>query len=78
MVYHNLPEAGFLRLHQIIGTRRRGIPPIIPVSKTTWYEGIKAGRFPRPVKNGRMTLWRVDDIRNLLEEMSCAVPLLTR
>ncbi len=77
MAFHHLPEAGFLRLHQIIGAPHRGIPPIIPVSKTTWYEGVRAGRFPRPVKNGRLTLWRVEDIRNLLVDMSYAAPLLT-
>ncbi|MBP7867103.1 MAG: AlpA family phage regulatory protein [Acidobacteria bacterium] len=78
MGYHFIPEAGFLRLHQIIGAPRRGIPPIIPVSKTTWYEGVKDGRFPRPVKFGRLTLWRVEDIRDLLTALSCAAPLLSR
>jgi prophage regulatory protein len=67
----SLPEAGYVRLPQIIGDKRANppIPPVIPVSKSTWWEGIRAGRFPKPVKLGpRITAWRVDDIRALLEQ----------
>ena len=55
-----LPETGFLRLPAVLA--------LIPVSKSTWWAGIKAGRFPRPVKIGpRTTCWRVEDIRKLIE-----------
>jgi prophage regulatory protein len=58
-----IPLAGFLRLSQIIGP---GNP--IPVSKSTWWEGVGSGRFPKPVKLGRrITAWRVEDIRRLIE-----------
>jgi predicted DNA-binding transcriptional regulator AlpA len=66
-----LPETGFLRLPQIIGDRKANppIPAIIPVSKSTWWQGIKTGRYPKPVKLGeRCTAWRVEDIRALVEE----------
>lgn len=57
-----------LRLAQIIGHPARGIEPIIPVSKTTWYAGIKAGRYPAPVKLGPVTsAWRESDILALVE-----------
>lgn len=64
-----LPETGFLRLSQIIGDLDASppIPPIIPVRKTCWWEGVKSGRFPKPVKLGsRITAWRVEDIRALI------------
>ena len=67
---HKLPETGFLRLRQIIGNPKAKppIPPIIPVSKSTWWAGVKSGRFPKPVKLGpRTTAWRVEDIRRLIE-----------
>jgi hypothetical protein len=65
---YKLPETGFLRLCQIVGDPRRGIQPIIPVSRSTWWSGVKSGRFPRPVKIGpRITAWRVEDIRRLVE-----------
>lgn len=54
----------FLRLKQIIGDRKAGIPPIIPVSKSTFLDGVKSGRFPKPVKLGpNTTAWRAEDIR---------------
>jgi prophage regulatory protein len=64
-----LPETGFLRLKQIIGDPKAkpAIPPIIPVSKSTWWEGVRDGRYPSPVKWGpRTTVWRVEDIRALI------------
>lgn len=64
---HQLPESGFLRLAQIIGDAKRGIPAVIPVSKSSWWEGCKNGRYPKPVKLGpRTTAWRVSDIRALI------------
>jgi hypothetical protein len=65
---NQLPETGFLRLSQIIGDPKRGIPPIVPIGKTAWWEGVRSGRFPKPIKLGpRITVWRVEDIRNLIE-----------
>lgn len=68
-----LPETGYLRLHQIIGNARAlpPVPSLIPVSKSTWWAGVKAGRYPKPVKLGpRITAWRIEDIRRLIEEMA--------
>jgi len=65
---NQLPETGFLRINQILGDPKKGIPPIIPVKKTTWWAGVKSGRFPRPIKLGsRLTVWRVEDIRAFIE-----------
>lgn len=66
---HTLPEAGFVRLTQIIGNSKAGIPAIIPVSKSTWWAGVKSGRYPQSVKlSERTTAWRVEDIRALIEQ----------
>ena len=54
-----LPETGFLRLKEVL--------KIIPVGKTTWWLGVKTGRFPKSVKLGpRTTAWRVEDIRDFI------------
>ena len=69
-VHYVLPETGFLRLPQIIGDRRTipQTPPIIPVSKSTWWAGVKSGRYPMPIKLGpRITAWRASDIKKLIE-----------
>ncbi|MCL7487591.1 MAG: AlpA family phage regulatory protein [Desulfobulbaceae bacterium] len=66
-----LPETGFLRLANIIGDAKASppIPAIIPVSKNTWWAGVKSGRYPKPIKLGpRITAWRVEDIREFIRD----------
>jgi predicted DNA-binding transcriptional regulator AlpA len=69
-----LPETGYVRLHQIIGKPKTKppVPPVIPVSKSTWWAGVKSGRYPQPVRSlgKRITAWRVEDIRALIENTS--------
>jgi predicted AAA+ superfamily ATPase len=65
---NNLPQTGYLRLAQILGNHKFN-PPLIPISKSTWWEGVKTGRFPKPVKLGpKITAWRVEDIKQLIEQ----------
>ena len=55
-----LPETGFVRLPQVLG--------VYPVSRSTWWDGVAKGKYPKPVKlSERITAWRVDDIRELIE-----------
>lgn len=50
---------GFVRMKAIIGPNGP-----IPVSKSTWWAGVKSGRYPQPIKLGRrITAWRVEDIQ---------------
>lgn len=64
-----LPETGYLRLAQIVGNPKAGIPAIIPVSKSTWWAGVRSGRYPQPTRalGDRITAWDVADIRQLIE-----------
>ena len=58
---HPLPATGFVRLPIILKH--------IPVGKSTWWAGVKSGRYPKPVKLGvRITAWRVEDIRGLIDQ----------
>ncbi len=60
----SLPETGFVRLWAILGPTGP-----IPVSKSTWWVGVRSGRYPQPVKLGpRVTAWRVEDIRALIDQ----------
>ena len=64
MEFNNkLPETGFLKIEEVLS--------IIPVGRTTWWIGVKNGRFPKSVKLGpRTTAWRVEDIRELIESLT--------
>ena len=60
---HPIPETGFVRLSQIL--------TVIPLGKTCWWEGVKSGRFPKPVKlSARCTAWKAEDIRALIQKLS--------
>jgi predicted DNA-binding transcriptional regulator AlpA len=64
---YDIPETGFLRLPQVLS--------VIPVGKTCWWEGVKAGRFPKPIKlSARCTAWRAEDIRELIKSLSDHAP----
>ena len=59
----NFPQTGFVRLSQILSPNGP-----IPVSKSTWWKGVKDGRFPQSHKLGpRTTVWRAEEIRALYE-----------
>ena len=54
-----LPETGFVRLPEVL--------KVFPVSKSTWWAGVKDGRFPQGVKlSEKITAWRVEDIQALI------------
>lgn len=54
-----LPPEGFVRLPVILA--------ILGIGRTSWWCGIRDGRFPKAVKLGpRTSVWRVEDIRALI------------
>lgn len=59
-------EERFLRLADVLA--------MYPVSKSVWYDGIKRGVYPAPVRlSERTTAWRLSDIRALIERISSGV-----
>ena len=65
-----LPDTGLLRLPQILGDPKAEppIPALIPVSKSTWWAGIREGRFPKPVHlSRRCVAWKGEEIKKLIE-----------
>ncbi len=61
-------DIGYYRLPQIIGNPKSKPPiePIIPVSKSTWWAGIKTGIFPKGKKLAPgITVWSKSDIHEL-------------
>lgn len=61
---------GYLRIWQIVGDKKRGIEPILPIGRSTFLAGVKSGKYPQPVKlSERTTAWRKSDILALLDSM---------
>lgn len=71
-----LPETGFLRLKQIVGDPKAEppIPAILPISRTSFLNGVKSGKYPKSIKLGeRTTAWRVEDIRELINRVGSSI-----
>jgi len=63
-------EPKFLRLKHILGDVKSNPPiePIIPISKSAWWDGIKKGHYPKGIKIGpNTTAWRSDQIQDLVK-----------
>ena len=51
--------------------RLRDVLEIVPVSKSGWFAGINAGRFPKGRHlSPRVTVWRSDEIERLIDAVS--------
>lgn len=56
-----LRAPAFLRLPDVLA--------LIPVKKSTWWAGVKSGRYPPAVKLGPgVTVWRTTDIEALVAD----------
>lgn len=61
MFNSRIPETGYLRLPVVLHH--------FPVSKSTWWAGIKTGKYPAGVKlSERVTGWKAEEIRALIEQ----------
>lgn len=60
---NELPQTGFVRLPQILTH--------IPVSRSTWWAGVKSGKYPAAIKLGEnTTAWRAEDIHKLIADLA--------
>lgn len=60
---NNTPQTGFLRLPQVLQQ--------IPVSKSTWWQWVKDGKAPKPVKlSPQITCWKSEDIQSLIVKLA--------
>jgi len=63
-------QDALLRLYQIIGdpTANPPIPAIIPISATSWWNGVKSGKYPKPIKLGpKTTCWKASEVLALVK-----------
>jgi predicted DNA-binding transcriptional regulator AlpA len=56
----DLPDVGFARLTTVLA--------VYPVGRSTWWQGVRDGKFPKPIRLGaRAVGWDVREIRELIE-----------
>lgn len=69
LIKRTAAEGGLLRIWHILGDSQSNppVPALLPISKSSWWAGIKAGRYPAPIKLGsRAAAWRSSDIFELI------------
>jgi prophage regulatory protein len=55
-----LDERSLIRLRQVL--------ELIPVSASSWWAGVRDGRFPKPLKLGpKTTCWKASDVIALID-----------
>jgi predicted DNA-binding transcriptional regulator AlpA len=61
-----------LRINQFIGIPVGSATPMLPISRASWFAGIKAGKYPPPdVRLGaRTVLWKQSTIRRLIDSLA--------
>lgn len=64
-----IDPCGLYRLRSIVRVKG-SVAPLIDVAPSTWWAGVKSGRFPAPVRNGRMTFWRGADLLGCVVNMA--------
>ena len=66
--FDELPEDAYVRQAGLIAGQKNSVP-VLPFSHATLWRRVKEGSFPRPAKlGGRITAWRVGDVRNWLKQ----------
>jgi prophage regulatory protein len=65
-----LRSATDVRLYRLADVLQR-----IPISKSSWFDGVKSGKYPKGYRLGaRVTVWRSDDIDRLIERFTSLNP----
>lgn len=66
MQHNTLPTGAnirFMRLPEVLAR--------YPVSRSSWWRGIKAGQYPKPYKlSANVTAWLESDIENFLKNLA--------
>lgn len=70
---HSINPESLLRIRQIIGNPKAGIPAIINVSKSTWWSWSAAQLVGPPVRIGGATFWRAADVLRLVDRSTTDV-----
>lgn len=61
----------YLRVSDITRNRRTGTPGLLPVTASTWWAWVKAGKAPAPIKlSSGCTVWRHADVIAFAESLA--------
>lgn len=65
-----IPEVGFLKIWQIVGDRKRNVAPLLPISKSAFWAGVRSGKYPAgTLLSARCRVWSAASVRKLLSDL---------
>jgi predicted DNA-binding transcriptional regulator AlpA len=65
--YRCMQVEKFLKIEHIL--------EIFPVCKSTWYNGVKANKYPKPLETGtKYSLWKEKDIKDFINSLKYREP----
>lgn len=59
----------FLRAEQIAWNRSKTNSPLLPISRSSFLEGVRDGKYPQPIKIGKITVWPTDEIFAFIDKI---------
>jgi predicted DNA-binding transcriptional regulator AlpA len=59
------PETGLVRVGEFVS--RQQAKGVLPITRSSWFRGVKGGYYPRPIKMGSAAFWRAEHIRAIAE-----------
>jgi len=62
-------QMAFLRADQIVWNRSKTNAPLLPISKSSFLEGVRDGKYPQPIKIGKITVWPTEEILDFLDKL---------
>jgi Predicted transcriptional regulator len=62
-------DMAFLRAEQISWNRNKTNTPLLPISRTAFLDGVKAGKYPKPIKLGKVVMWPTSEILDFIDSL---------
>lgn len=62
------PGHRYVRVVEILGDAKQGIKPLLPMSRSMWWEWVRLGKAPQPIRFGcRCSVWKLSDVLGFIE-----------
>ncbi len=73
----DLPPTGFLRASSLIGNPKKGIPGLLPISRSSFWCAVREKRFPPGLLlSPRTRVWRVEEVRSWIANVGSSAQVV--
>jgi|GEM_PF-1147428 len=65
--FENLPDYALIRASRIHNGNGKNKCPLLDIAPSTFFAGVKKGLYPKPLKIGGCTFWKLSEIKALAD-----------